>query len=456
MKDIQDLKDNLQGLLKTAEVKNMRNEIVIGVKTRITPPQMSNILNNPEDIVFLSDKELYFLSKFMNKCDIKNKKDNINPNTYFTKVTMDNYEYSTPIVETEMNSYTFEDVTFMKNDFWSVAKIHIKDIDDLMRYSFFHYDPKQQRETIKSKKYSMEVVKSKTYSKSIEQIKDKMLSGNYFPDPIALNITPRDDGKELESFMYDEETRTLKIVKDDNIRLNLIDGMHRCKAVTQAINENPNLEGYLQVYIFHMSTEKAQEYIHQMSLKNDIDKRLTMSYNHSDTYVSLAHEILNYGNATKNLLYNKAGKTPDDMKNNVVMFSDFQYALKELFPVDKDDMLEKEDIKEYLIQFYNYLFSLLKDDYKDIDSSRKNKRVTFEPNIFYFYMSLAKSIRASLNLRKTLTQIIEKIDFDKNGTFKNIDLKSKYDNAPMPKSRKEMDDILNVLIKGLDINNIEN
>lgn len=438
-----------QELIKSIEVcinnnfinKNYR-EIAPTLKDRIKIDKIADLFNKNIQVPMLKLSEMYWIAKelktfMMNKKHsivyevikkegkkekVKITSNEIDPSNFFTDIEIRNFETEPVQIETkDENSYVFENVYRVTDKQFIIPAIQIKELVDLVYSNFVKYDFRMQRETEKVEYKGIKYERAKTYNKSIKEIRDEMLNHTYIPTAISFNILKTGE----EQFLYNDDNHTLTIVKDDMTYISIIDGYHRLMASLEALGIDANLNQTMQLNIFNYDIAEARHFIFQESKKNAINPLLIKHYNQNNIYNSLASEIVNEGNRNNNKLYEMIGTTLEDVKllDKLTTFDIFTTALEQNFQLDADDMRQKRKIKSYMVEFFNELLSIYKEELRDIKTSRKNNYI-LHLNSFYLYVYIANEIQFTDNWQDKLEKILNMIDFNKNGRLAELGIEN--------------------------------
>lgn len=386
-------------------------QIALKLKKAVRPIKVSGIFNNQLDLALLQDYEVYYLAKALYEWFQGG--DKINPVNFFTSIEIERYEnmVGIDISEERPNTIIFDNCIQVTNNMWSVSKISIQELVQLQNDSLVVYNKETQRET--EKRVTLTGVKEriKVYKKSVKEIRDNMIGGSYFPTVISYNILANG----FEKFAYDEEKQRLIIEVDDNSEINLIDGYHRISACAEALRINPNLEQYMQANIFHLDVHAARRYILQESKKNEINKEL-LSYFDTDNVASkLINDLDSEGTPTTNFI---KGHLAQDLESVRLLYKYCTYetlikSVDDNFKLDKKDIRNTRQIKEYLTEFFNELLSIYKDEFENISKSRLESFITSN-NAFYGYVAMAGKLFGERKWHEELATALSKIDFNKN------------------------------------------
>lgn len=456
-----ELQEAIESFLNLYYVNKNRDSIIEKAKDTIGLSKIIDILNRDLPLTMLPDDDLYYLVKACHSFYLENANEikfNINllkADKYFDAREIDKITSSFVIPEQhDSEFYVFHNVTKVDDMQYMIPRMTEKEIIDLIYGGFVKYDRTLQRESEKVVKNNVSYERVKVYAKSKREIKQSMKEGTYRPTALSINILNRDDGSDISDipdellethFYYDEEEKTLTISKKD--RVSLIDGMHRLYALIESYNEQTPEQPFnqiMQMNVFFMTAKQAKKYIYQEGQKNPISKEQLQRLNSSNIYIEFAEKLCNMGDNNTNLLKDKIGTESKDvsMMHKFTTIGKLAEAISDNFIVDPKDIREQRLLSNYLIKFFNELFSIYKEDANDIEASRRNN-IRMTANMIYAYICIAKQIRDVPNWESTLEVVLELIDTNFSENFK--DITQKYEVSK--KSKKSIYDYLENLIK---------
>lgn len=412
----QDSRDKLNDLLFDEYTTNedyidKSEDIALKLKEKVRPVRIAKVFNNQLDTSMLQDYEIYYLAKALFKWFQGG--DRIDPSKFFTTNEIEKYENMSSIdtSKEKPNRIIFDNCVQVTNNMWSVGKISIQNLVQLQHDSLVVYNKETQRET--EKRVTLTGVKEriKVYKKSVKEIKENMLDGNYFPTVISYNILSNG----YEKFSYDEDKQRLVIEIDDDSECSVIDGFHRLRSADEALRTNPNLEQYMQANIFHLDVHGARRYILQESKKNEINKEL-LSYFDTDNVASkLINDLDLEGTSTTNFIKGNLAQDLESVRllNKYCTYETLIKSVEDNFKLDKKDIRNTRQIKKYLVEFFNELLSIYKEEFSNVAKSRIDSFVTSN-NAFYGYMAIAGTLYQQKDWQKELEITLSKINFNRN------------------------------------------
>lgn len=209
---------------------------------------------------------------------------------------------------TEIESFSHEKIVEQKIEFPLVFNNAIKvadnqfliatDMRELMRYRqarMLNYDANEQRALKRVKFGTTEIYKPFVNNVSVKQIRERILAGDYVPDPLTFNM-----GDDAEYTFADGILTINHITKG---MMNLDDGYHRYLAMGQIYDSDPNFNYPVIIQIVAFSNAKANQFIYQQDQKNRMKKIV------SDTYDQ---------NAVPNLIVARINEDPTFAFNGMI------------------------------------------------------------------------------------------------------------------------------------------
>lgn len=422
-----ELIDVLEDFINLLPVRSKRQEIILPLQKRVSMRTMTALFNNNTSFLLIPDESTlyYILKEFeawhrnneekLSKLSIDKKL--LSPSRYFTKFEIEEYDSQ---IENEPkqtpDTFTFKNVTQVTSQMWNTPSITAQEIQKLFESTLLRYDFSMQRESEKKKsKFTEQYYENiKVYENSKKRIEEKMLKGDYTPTTISINILQSDNPIH---YSYDEEEATFTISKKD--RNSLIDGMHRCSALLEALVKNKNLNQKMKLNIFTYSLAQARDFIFQEGQKNPIPKGILKGFDSSDPHVKFINELINMGSIDENLLINRVGVEKDDV-NKINMLTTVEVlaiALEDNFQSNISDFTQKRNLSIYLRNFFNELLSTFSKDLDDVDLCRKDK-VHLHQNMFYAYMKIASMLQNEEDWHPRLLKVLKSLDFNKEAWVK--------------------------------------
>lgn len=386
--------------------ENMKNEL----KNKILPGKLSDIFDLRIQMRFISSQELCLITKaFYNQI----KDERISPEEWFTEQEIQQVErtYLERGSNEQVKSLVLHNVDQIKCNQWVSSHESFKNISEYFNKGLITYNQNIQREGIKKVIAGQQIVLPKIIPTVVEDISRKMKEGSFTSNMITLNILSSNSG----NILYDKQSRTLTVIKDDTTEVSIIDGSHRCFSIIKIMSELPEFEDYMVINILNYDVKKAQGYIYQEAQHTEIDPELLKTFNSEDRYMEVANEINSYGSKTNNMLFNRLGKTNEDVQkfDKYCLMSTFAIAIEDNFKEDAANPRNRRKLVTYLIEFFNELISIYYDDFINTQEAKKSK-VILENNIFIGYVYIAKKLYNKENWHDELEKSLKFIDWNKN------------------------------------------
>jgi len=408
-------------ILNDNNIKNME-KILIALKPKILPQKLAKLFNSQLDIDNFNDDELYFMTKYfhlVSKDTKEIKVDKISPEKFFTNPEIKNYDEMDDIdysVELD-NHMLIPNVTEIKEDReWRSPKVSIQDLKSFVDKNLVTYDPKMQRPSDKKivRGQVREVIS--TNKKSINEIKNLIIKGDYFPPTITFNIVS--NGNEKFNF----ENNMLGITVEGGCEVAILDGWHNLSALIKALRVNPNIDLDFKVDIYRVDENTARDFIAMRNKQTPFKMETESYYDTSKVENLLANDINTEG--TNNQMKNKIGKESNDIKllNDYCTFKTLSTAIKDNFELDKKNVKKTRDIKLYLIEYFNEIVgSIFNKEFEDVKASRMQGSLITTNNTFYGYVALASVLYKQDNWKENkwqdkLLTALSFVDFSKDNS----------------------------------------
>ncbi|MHB9924633.1 ParB N-terminal domain-containing protein [Clostridium botulinum] len=427
----------LTGCLGLKQFLMKKPFVIKTLENKVDEEIINNLFNQNIQVEMLSERELYLITetfyKMLLKDDFISKlnelqqqlKMDLNPELYFTEDEIRQYKNSLLPVEEEQDFKTvvFKDVKFMKEGIYSgVADFNY--ILDLREKGILFYNINCQRETEKYEWRGTWIEKAKVFSKSIREISKSMAEDEYIPTYIAINVPS--NGQE-DFHIIDKENGLYDIIIriNKNTNLNLIDGNHRTTGGSLARNicrrKGKDFVLNMGVQIMNLDPYLARQYIFQESKKNPLDETLTKAME-----MTIENKIAYYmnkgGGINGSPLAGKLGRELKDVKrlNKLTPLYIFADGLK-YFELDEFDIIREDKVKKFLKEFFKYVLSFHKEKMKNIKLSREEG---YELNMHMFrgYLYIASKLMNDADWKERLIDVLEKIDYRKNGILEDMHL----------------------------------
>lgn len=429
----------VEDLLMNVISKDVKNNIIMLTSNRVNKNIVASVLNRQVDIDLLSDNALFFISEavlysFQQDKRLKYLVSTIKLTDYFTNIEIEQYRM-TKELEVDKDIVVIENVYMVDDSYFMCVSIEAQDLINLFSSLNITYNFETQRESIQRKVGNEVYSLIKTNKESIKDISNKMLEGNYIATPISFNLLR--DTEVDNSFVYDEENHCLHLSKSN--RLDILDGMHRSKALMLALRKDHNLKQVMQINFFNYSVQQAQQYISQQSKLNKIESSLLKAFEISPIN-TLIDEINNEGNSITNVLYKNIVNSKDEVRYRGIVHKSYLYETLEwnYGDVDIKNMRDRRRLKEYIVAFMNEVQGIL----VEVDKGSLIKQQYLYP----IYVGLSKKLYKKDKWEKILEDILLCIDFESDDiiTLLKTNIMSK-------KTLRKVDNYINEVIKRANI-----
>ncbi|TCI26679.1 hypothetical protein EVJ32_04710 [Exiguobacterium sp. SH5S4] len=224
--------------------------------------------------------------------------------------------------------------------------------------------------------------------KSVIEIAQLMLNGEYLPDMLTFNMLlgSNDEREEFSS-------KGNSIVVNEGTQLDILDGFHRLSAMQQAVEANPEFDLNFPVAFKNFDIQKAKRYVGQTNTFNVMPKAYVEQLRAKDHYAYIVNELINnsdlkgrVGYQRRPIFDNGEITTFDRLKNaiqkqyNVKMKREAMGVVETLVPLF-DELIflylsEKPDPHETLFATVDGIDRLL-NKYKKIDKDIKRVDLDF-------------------------------------------------------------------------------
>lgn len=344
----------------------------------------------------LSDPELFWLISAVSKVS---KRTGV-PEDYFEVGEIKNYKLYVPESENIIERpIVFEKAVRLANNQW-MFPCSVRMIQRLKAANILQVDPNIQRNTTKNKYNELQ---TKVNRKNAQQIANLIDDGKFFYNAIRFNLM--DDG-ESDNPVYDEAGMTLTIYDGTII---VPDGNHRTIGCELA---KKNLDDQFCVLFTYLDARDARALLNQewtqvpipkshkeamkQTFSNEIVEGIIRSEDADPLY---SREIVKDGTET---IY----------AHGFIMFTVFANAINEYYNADSIELkTERDELKKWLIDYLNFLTTLLYDDFKNYKKYKKTKW-SVQPSAFKFFVMISKQVEGKENWKELVREIISLYDFN--------------------------------------------
>ena len=278
------------------------------------------------------------------------------------------------------------------------------------------YNPKTQRQPLKHKVGNRIVEVININPKKIAEIKEEMLNNTFNTNAILFNVR-RISG--MEKIKYNAKDRTLIIEKDDNIFIDLIDGMHRMGGILKVTEEKPDIDRVTSIYIYHVDEEKARQIIRQEAKTTPIDEEWIELFDVTNPNLEVVKNI--NSKQRMNEMFNRIGVDHLEMKreNKLVTFDTLAKTIEHIYDLKNKPFIVSQEVEKFLIELFNIVIGINHAEFNEnLISTRKNSYIA-DNNTFIGYVALGEKLRQSYpeDWQDKLGVTLKNIDFSKSNSI---------------------------------------
>lgn len=289
-----------------------------------------------------------------------------------------------------------------------IVKLPYQTIVNSMMDGLWEYNYQSQRNPIKKVKKDGTVSYSpKLNKKNVEEIKQLILEGKYLPDsPIVINVLY--DGNDELFYNHDDMSLTIESASE----IDIVDGFHRIKSLTLALQENPELEGYLYVSIRNYDLEMARYFLGQHNSFSTFDKTHVRELKSLQMADKITEDLNTKSDLRGRITTSTAVKKKFNEITNFAVLSD---AIRDTFnPKTGKDRLE---ISYTLIRFFDYLLGSFPEEFVTNVEEVSQKSWINHHNLFVAHIEIAHQLYQKYGKDFPLDEIVRivnSINFSKD------------------------------------------
>ena len=335
----------------------------------------------------------------------------LDPKKYFTQVEYNQWiEYKEDVEQDKIYPIQFKGMQQLADRVWqgtlTAQQLAELDADNLLMYNF-----KTQRNpkiTVAGVKIDFDKAKSL-------EIKNKMLSGEQYPDHIKLNVLNNFE----EKIYYNPKNKILTIEEGSSV--NIFDGYHRKVSNSLAVEENPDIDFTWGVIITNLSETAAKDYMVQIDKQKPIKREQIKSWDLNKKENLVVSVIIDDKISKLNKVM-KEQESEIKMGKGLVTKNIIAQAIAENY-----ELGENTDIRalgNWIVEFTDYLFS----NYY-IDTAQENSLIMHK-NMFYGYIALSAAIWRDENWKDITKAKMDSVDFNvENPMWREMGIKTKANKA---------------------------
>ena len=322
----------------------------------------------------------------------------VNPKEFFLDSEIEVYKTYKKTIPEKDDMVEFENMLQVKKDHW-IGVISIQYLVKLYNNLRISYNPLTQRESGYIEGKDGLIFVPKLHFQSVEEIKRALLGGIYEPDEITINLLK--NGKDV--FSYRNNKITIK-----KGRLDIIDGWHRSSAILKAVTENPELDMNFELRLVNFDIQKAREFIIQKNKQRKISETHIQSMSVSEYHNSITRAL---NESPKSDLKSKIVTTKHLVNRGygIVTFDVIANAIKLNF--DIKTRAQSEQIQNYLIDFFNYIYNLYYDEFNG------DEGIYTKPFSFVGYIAIAAELYKRDDWEGAVKKTLDAINFTDSNSF---------------------------------------
>lgn len=269
------VKEELSSKLSSFLFSNKRNNKMIDYLSNkmgshgYLPGDIMRIVYDNNESKHLSTVETILISKYLTDGGFT--KGEINP----TEVFMDQeinvaLQYFNDKEEKIKLPLTLDNVLQVGYDEF-ITTIHIRELHKMNQSGLVTYNFNTQRDAKYKKGSDGSLVKAANVNKkSVNDIAELLLKGNYIADAITLNLLSG-TGNDGEEFTFNIKKN--EIVIHEGVSIDILDGFHRLNAIEKALTMNPELDVVFPLQIKNYDARKARQFVGQTNTVNVMPKQ---------------------------------------------------------------------------------------------------------------------------------------------------------------------------------------
>ena len=410
----------LRGIIKEIGYMNdIKQDVVANFKSRnLNGLRAAWVLSENLDLNTLTDSEqdirfLFLFSLALNRALKEREIDiSIDIKDYFTELECQQWMYyREEKEEKDIFPIIAENVQRISDKLWQ-AVMSVQQLEDINKMNIILYNFSTQRDPVVTA-YGERINIDKN---KINEIKERMLNNEQYPDPIILNIL--NDGE--SKVTYNEKNNTLVI--HEGSKINIVDGFHRKTASSLVLEINPNIQFNWQVTFTFLSEKDAHDYMRQKDKQKPIKREWIEQKDYSRSENLVIDVIMD------DRLSELAKVMKDDdqyikLNRALTKKSIISEAIKECYTEDLKTSINIRKIGKWIVEFTDYLMGTYAEEFIANPYTIKETSFINNKNMFYGYIALSKQLQGNSKWEELMKQKIESIDFSiSNKLWKDIGL----------------------------------
>lgn len=414
-KDRQKLEDNLLLILQdySNDTKIITEVTEKLVEKNIPRSKVIGMFTQAIAFSYVSEVELCLFTQHLYNATHEYK---IKPDEFFNEIELQQAELYQHIKLEKTNQIVLHNVDQINDHQWLCTKETYQNIAKYFENGLLTYNPKTQRQPLKHKVGNRIVEVININPKKIAEIKEEMLNNTFNTNAILFNVR-RISG--MEKIKYNAKDRTLIIEKDDNIFIDLIDGMHRMGGILKVTEEKPDIDRVTSIYIYHVDEEKARQIIRQEAKTTPIDEEWIELFDVTNPNLEVVKNI--NSKQRMNEMFNRIGVDHLEMKreNKLVTFDTLAKTIEHIYDLKNKPFIVSQEVEKFLIELFNIVIGINHAEFNEnLISTRKNSYIA-DNNTFIGYVALGEKLRQSYpeDWQDKLGVTLKNIDFSKSNSI---------------------------------------
>jgi len=318
---------------------------------------------------------------------------------YFYQTEIDKWtDYRVEKQEASIFPIRFEGAEQLRENVWGVyltaKQVHELKISNILLYNF----KTQRNPKITAAGHFINVD-----SKKVMDIKEKLLTGDQFPNPLVWNI--ENNGQSSISYVKGS------LVVHDGSVINIIDGFHRIVANSLAMEENPKLKFKWQITICFLTENGAVDFIDQQNKQKPMKKEYASQMDYSkaenmvvsviaDDRLSLLNTVM--ANDNKDIINQRA------LTKKIIIAT----SVKECYNDYLTTRANIRPIGEWIVEFTDYLIGLYPEEFLNNPYEIKKESMINHKNMFAGYIALSASLWKQPDWKKKVESKMHQLDFN--------------------------------------------
>jgi hypothetical protein len=408
-----------QNLIKpTLEVKKRRG-VVKDIKMHLSEKHdifdgtIQTWINNPAEELRSIDNRLLYL--FAEQIYQKTGDLEIDPSKFYNEPEIKaSRQYSGKMFLKEELKFplVFDYALESSRDSW-IVMMDIKTIAGLLKSRKLHWNPEAQREAT-IKEINGEIIETATiYMHNVIEMKQLLKDNRLERTQLIFNVGLGTSNDE-EDVTFDKDTKQLMI--HDGVKIDVIDGYHRCKAAELALEESPDFNFMFEVKILNFTTPRAAEYLAQISKGERMSevKRKSMSKEtNTDIIISDLQQ--------KSVLRDRISKKEGIRGKELVTYNTLVNSIEKNFDLSRT--IDRVETFDYLKEFFSTMFDYYQDEFTTNFKDTKNTSLLVDNNMFAGYIILASKMKYKGIEPSQVYKYLKNIDFSKtNPLWRELDV----------------------------------